>query len=292
MLYDIRLQLNYEYDSPVQGGRHLIRVRPGSIPGVQRVIAASLTCDPPPTQSSAFTDFFGNGVTTIAYSGAHEYLDVKLTARVMVEQTMPPADLSPTLIELRTEMAEIWSVAPDSPHHFLAVSRRIPSDPEIATYARQIMAPASSVFAKAMTLCNAINADFAYDSEATDVETSPAEAFALKKGVCQDFSQVMISGLRSLGIPAGYVSGFLRTNPPPGKPRLEGADAMHAWVRVWCGRTAGWIEFDPTNAMLAGPDHITIGHGRDYADIAPIVGVLKTSGSQEASQSVDVLRLE
>ena len=93
----------------------------------------------------------------------------------------------------------------------------------------------------------------------------------------------MIAGLRGVGIPAGYVSGFLRTIPPKGKPRLEGADAMHAWVRVWCGQHAGWLEFDPTNAMIAGADHITIGHGRDYSDISPIVGVLRTSGSQTAA---------
>ncbi|WDR04276.1 transglutaminase family protein [Devosia algicola] len=292
MLYDIRLQLHYEYDAPVQGGRHLVRVRPGAIANLQRVVAASLSFDPPPDQSSNFKDFFGNDVSTIAYSNAHEHLDVKLVARVMIEEPARPANLSPTLAVLQTEITELWSLAPDSPHHFLAASRRIPLDPEIAAYARPIMASHTSIFAKTMALCNAIHADFAYDSNATDVETTPAEAFALKKGVCQDFSQVMISGLRSLGIPAGYVSGFLRTNPPPGKPRLEGADAMHAWVRAWCGRAAGWIEFDPTNAMLAGPDHITIGHGRDYADIAPIVGVLKTTGSQETSQSVDVLRLE
>ncbi len=129
-----------------------------------------------------------------------------------------------------------------------------------------------------MDLCLAIHKDFKYDKDATKVDTGPVEAFALKRGVCQDFAHVMIAGLRGVGIPAGYVSGFLRTIPPKGKPRLEGADAMHAWVRVWCGQHAGWVEFDPTNAMLAGPDHITIGHGRDYADISPIVGVLRTSG--------------
>jgi len=102
----------------------------------------------------------------------------------------------------------------------------------------------------------------------------------------------MIAGLRGLGIPAGYVSGFLRTNPPAGQARLEGSDAMHAWVRVWCGQHMGWVEFDPTNAMIAGADHISIGKGRDYADVSPIVGVLRTHGSHETSQSVDVIRLE
>jgi transglutaminase-like putative cysteine protease len=143
-----------------------------------------------------------------------------------------------------------------------------------------------------MDFCLAIHRDFAYDRKATRVDTLATEAFALKRGVCQDFAHVMIAGLRGVGIPAGYVSGFLRTIPPKGKPRLEGADAMHAWVRAWCGQGAGWLEFDPTNAMAAGPDHIVIGYGRDYADISPIVGMLKTSGGHEATQSVDVVRVE
>lgn len=103
---------------------------------------------------------------------------------------------------------------------------------------------------------------------------------------------MMIAGLRGLDIPAGYVSGFLRTIPPPGQARLEGADAMHAWVRVWCGIQTGWLDFDPTNAMIAGADHISIGHGRDYADVSPIVGVLRTHGSHETRQSVDVVKVE
>jgi len=99
----------------------------------------------------------------------------------------------------------------------------------------------------------------------------------------------MIAGLRGLGVPAGYVSGFLRTIPPPGKERLEGADAMHAWVRVWCGRESGWLEFDPTNAIRAGDDHISVGYGRDYSDVAPVVGIVKIAGGQAIKQSVDVV---
>ncbi len=292
MLYDVRLALKYDYEAPVQGGRHLIRVAPVSIAGVQRVIAAGLSFDPKPQRKSTFTDFFGNSVTTISYHAPHDHLTIRLTARVQVEDTQPPADLSPNLAALRQEIARTWSVAPDSPHHFLAASPRAPLVPDISAYADSAAAGAASVRAAAMALCLAIHRDFTYDPRATDVETKPDEAFALRKGVCQDFAHVMIAGLRGLGIPAGYVSGFLRTIPPAGKPRLEGADAMHAWVRVWCGQHTGWIEFDPTNAMIAGPDHIGIGHGRDYADISPIRGVLRTHGSHETTQSVDVIRVE
>lgn len=292
MLYDVRLDLHYDYEASVHGDRHLVRVTPVSIPGIQRVIASSLSFDPRPEQEGNFVDFFGNPVTTIAYSGYHDHLDVRLTARVLVEDIEAPADLSPTLPALSQEVAGIWSLDAASPHHFLAPSPRVPIDPQITAYARKSCDRTLSVRAAAMDLCLSIHRDFKYDKDATKVDTGPSEAFALRRGVCQDFAHVMIAGLRGVGIPAAYVSGFLRTIPPKGKPRLAGADAMHAWVRVWCGQHAGWIEFDPTNAMLAGPDHITIGYGRDYADVSPIVGVLRTSGEHFAKQSVDVIRVE
>jgi transglutaminase-like putative cysteine protease len=292
MLYDVRLELHYDYEGFVHGDRHLIRVAPASIPGVQRVIASSIAFDPEPDTETNFTDFFGNLVTTIAYARYHDRLDVRLTARVGVEETAPSADLSPDLATLQRELAALWTLDGNSPHHFLAASPRAPLSKPITDYARQSLARTHSVRAAAMDLCLAIHRDFAYDRDSTDVDTTPLEAFQLRRGVCQDFVHVMIAGLRGIGIPAAYVSGFLRTIPPKGKPRLAGADAMHAWVRVWCGKHAGWVEFDPTNAMPAGPDHITIGHGRDYSDISPIVGVLRTSGRHETKQSVDVVRVE
>lgn len=292
MLYDISLELNYSYAGVVHGDRHHVRVLPVSLPARQRVVASSLRFDPRPDQRTAFTDFFGNAVSSIAYRNSHDHLDVRLTARVSVEESIPAADLSPTIQDLRAEIAGLWSLAPVSPHHFLSASPRVPLSHEITAYAMQSVGRTPSVQAAALDLCHAIHRDFTYDRDATRVDTSPIEAFALKRGVCQDYVHVMIAGLRGVGIPAGYVSGFLRTIPPQGQPRLEGADAMHAWVRVWCGRHTGWIEFDPTNAMLAGSDHVTIGHGRDYADISPIVGVLRTSGTHETRHAVDVMLVE
>ncbi len=292
MLYDVRLELHYDYDASVHGDRHLVRVAPISIPNVQRVIASSLSFDPRPQQETTFSDYFGNLVTTIAYTGYHDHLDVRLSARVQVEDLHNPVDLSPSIEGLKQELASLWSVAPESPQHFLAASPRVPFAPAITDYAQMSVANTQSIQAAALDLCLRIHGDFKYDKDATKVDTSPVEAFSLKRGVCQDFAHMMIAGLRGVGIPAGYVSGFLRTIPPKGKPRLEGADAMHAWVRVWCGQHAGWIEFDPTNAMLAGADHITIGHGRDYSDISPIVGVLRTSGDHSTKQMVDVVRVE
>lgn len=292
MLYDIRLELHYEYEGWVHGDRHHVRVLPVSLTGVQRVIAASLQFDPRPDQESSFQDFFGNSVTSIAYRDFHDHLDVRLSARVNVEDNATPADFSPSVAGLQVEIGETWSLAAEAPHHFLSASPRVPLSRDITAYARQSVERTSTVRAAALDFCLSIHSDFAYDKDATKVDTSPVEAFNLKRGVCQDFAHVMIAGLRGVGIPAAYVSGFLRTIPPEGQPRLEGADAMHAWVRVWCGVHTGWVEFDPTNALLAGPDHITIGYGRDYADISPIVGVLRTSGGHETKQSVDVVRVE
>lgn len=288
MLYDVRLKLDYDYDSPVAGGRHLLRVMPRTLSGVQRVVAASLSVEPAPVERGDRRDFFGNAVSTIAYRAPHEALEIAMTARVEVSRTGGGPAAAVPLSALPAEIGAVWSVAPDSPHHFTGPSDRVGREPAIAAYARERAGGAADVAAAVAALCLAVHRDFDYDAEATEVSTTPAEAFALRAGVCQDFAHVAIAGLRGLGIPAGYVSGFLRTKPPPGGPRLEGADAMHAWVRAWCGREAGWLEFDPTNAMAAGEDHIVIGYGRDYADVTPILGVFKTTGGQTATQSVDV----
>ncbi|TIT27796.1 MAG: transglutaminase family protein, partial [Mesorhizobium sp.] len=224
---------------------------------------------------------------SLAFRDAHDALDIRMSARVSVSRPEPGLDVSPNLQRLREELGSVRSLAPDSPHHFLAASDHAGIDAAITAYAKDSVA--GSTVATVMDLCNRIQRDFTYDGKATTVQTRASDAFGLKRGVCQDFSHIMIAGLRGLGIPAGYVSGFLRTIPPKGKPRLEGADAMHAWVKAWCGRDAGWQEFDPTNGMRASNDHITVGYGRDYSDVAPIVGVLKTTGGQAAEQAVDVI---
>ncbi|MER8828098.1 transglutaminase family protein [Mesorhizobium sp. M0938] len=287
MLYDIRLHLSYDYDAAAGGGRHQVRVLPPTLPGVQRVIAASLSFAPAPGERSDFSDFFGNSVTSIAFRDAHDGLDIRMSARVAVSRPEPGLDVSPDIHRLRKELDAVRSLSPDTPHHFLSDSDHAGVDAAISAYARG--SAGSSTVGTAMDLCNRIHRDFTYDGKATTVRTRASDAFSLRRGVCQDFSHIMIAGLRGLGIPAGYVSGFLRTIPPRGKPRLEGADAMHAWVKVWCGRDTGWQEFDPTNGMRASNDHITVGHGRDYSDVAPIVGVLKTTGGQVGEQAVDVI---
>lgn len=289
MLYDLSLHMGYTYDVPASGARHVIRLLPLSLPDRQRLIAGSVTVSPATDEKVSFIDFFGQQATSVLVRAPHDRLDIRMQARVMVEAPTMQADLSPTLDVLRKELADVWSVDPASPHHFIGASPRLPDEPVIAAYARETLKPGLTVREIAAALCTRIHRDFKYDGKATTVDTTPKEAFKLKRGVCQDFSHVMIVALRSLGIPAGYVSGFLRTIPPPGKERLEGADAMHAWVRVWCGEALGYVEFDPTNDIPAGSDHIVVGYGRDYSDVAPVIGVLKGYGNQKADQAVDVI---
>ena len=292
MDYDIRLLLHYDYAAPAAGGQHLARLLPVSLPGVQEVLSAELEFDPAPDGHGEFTDFFGNRVVRLAFTQAHEHLQARLHARVRVARTPPPLDLSPPPARLAGELARTWSLAPDSPHHFTAASPYVPLDAQVTAYAAESLRDAGNVLDTVRHLGRRLQRDFDYDTDATEVDTPVGEAFDMRAGVCQDFSHIMIAGLRGLGIPASYVSGFLRTIPPAGEARLEGADATHAWVRAWCGERMGWREFDPTNGIAAGDDHITIGYGRDYDDISPIAGVLKTRGAQQATQAVDVIPLE
>lgn len=289
MLYDLSLHMGYAYDVPASGARHLIRVLPLSLPDRQRLVAGSVTVSPSTDEKTTFIDFFGQQATSVLVRAPHDRLDIRMQARVMVEAPTMTADLSPTLDVLRQELVDIWSVDAASPHHFTGPSPRLPEEPQVAAYARETVKPGQTVREIATALCARIHKDFTYDPEATTVDSTPKDAFRVKRGVCQDFAHVMIVALRSLGIPAAYVSGFLRTLPPPGKERLEGADAMHAWVRVWCGEALGYIELDPTNNLPAGSDHIVVAYGRDYSDIAPVVGVIKGYGNQKAAQAVDVI---
>ncbi len=289
MLYDIGLTITYIYASPATGGRHMLRLKPAEIAGAQRRVSSWLDIQPPPTERRDFIDFFGNEATSVVFRETQKEIVFKVAARIERLARAPELDISPDLPRLREEIALWRDLGPGSPHHFLGPSPRLAPSPEITTYARSQIRPGMTVLDTVRSLGEALHRDLKYDSKATTVDTAPSEAFARRRGVCQDFAQIMIAGLRGIGIPAGYVSGFLRTEPPPGKPRLEGADAMHAWVRAWCGLELGWIEYDPTNSVAVGADHIEIGRGRDYGDVSPVLGVLRIAGSHTTEQAVDVV---
>jgi transglutaminase-like putative cysteine protease len=287
--YAIRQTSRYTYAGVVPFARHIVRLTPVTS-GPVEVESQRLIVDPAPEERSERIDFFGNGVLDIALEDPHATLDIVADAAVTVHPEAPldPA-ATPAWEDVRETAYMAHDLGPRSPVHFLFNSRLVPIDATIGFWAAQSFRPARPVLAGGLDLMRRIKSEFAYDPTATDVATPTRQAFELKRGVCQDFAHVMIAGLRWLGLPAGYVSGYLRTTPPPGRPRLEGADAMHAWVALWCGPEAGWQGLDPTNAIIAGVDHIPIAFGRDYADVSPIDGVIVAAGGHTLEVAVDVV---
>ncbi|PPD13629.1 MAG: transglutaminase [Methylobacterium sp.] len=289
MLYDIRLRMGYDFGKAAASGRQQLRIVPRSVPGRQRVIANVLELQPRPHERVDSMDFFGNSVVETAYRAVKGGLSLHLQARIERDFTPPTLDLSPKLEGFDALVRRQRSLGPRSPHHFTGPSPRLPPDPAIREYARRKTQGSMTVLEAATALNQALYDDMRFDPDATHVDTPATEAFANRHGVCQDFTHIMITALRALGVPAGYVSGFLRTHPPEGQARLEGADAMHAWVMAWCGEEAGWVELDPTNGIAVASDHVVVAVGRDYGDVAPVSGVLKLSGKQVITQAVDVI---
>lgn len=292
MLYDIGLKISYAYQSPVAGGRHVLCMTPADMAG-QRAITSLLDVTPAPDERIARTDFFGNTVVEVAFHTQHSEVEFRLRSRVERKVQDISEDSSTALGDLAQEIAGIRSLAGDSPHHFLADSPRVRVRGLFRDYALEQITPETvSTLAVVEAIGKAIDRDMTYEPGSTQVDTPPEEAFARRRGVCQDFTHIMIACLRGIGVPAAYVSGFLRTIPPEGQPRLEGADAMHAWVRAWCGERLGWVEYDPTNGIWVSDQHVVVGYGRDYGDVAPVRGVVRTSGTQTSKQAVDVAPLE
>ncbi|AKI01664.1 transglutaminase-like enzyme, predicted cysteine protease [Hoeflea sp. IMCC20628] len=288
MLYDIRLTIDYDFQAPAAGARQILRAMPMVIEGRQRLIAGSVDVDPQPAMLAEREDFFGNRLTEMAFNEPHSNIVMALRARVEVTSGAEPRAASVDLPSLARAIEAETDLGPRSPLHFLAASSYARPDAAIAKWARHHLRTGEPCADIVAGLGLALHREMRFDADATTVDTPAAEAFANRHGVCQDFTHIMIIALRSLGIPSGYVSGYLRTLPPPGQERLEGADAMHAWVSAWCGPGVGWVEYDPTNATFAGTDHIVVGYGRDYADVAPVRGAMRTAGGQTSNQSVDV----
>jgi transglutaminase-like putative cysteine protease len=212
-----------------------------------------------------------------------------LAARVAVDALDEPLPLTtPAWEAVREEAFAASGISPLSPTHFLYPSRLVSLDPEIRDYTRDSFPPGRPVLDAAIELNDRFKTDIVYEIGATTVTTTPPMSFALRRGVCQDFAHIMISGLRGIGLPAGYVSGYLRTLPRPDATRVQGVDAMHAWVLLWCGSATGWMGLDPTNAVFASEEHVMLAIGRDYTDVAPIDGVIVGSGEQWIDVSVNV----
>ena len=289
MIYEVRHLTTYAYGRPVPFSRCILRLLPREDVG-QRVEHNELTISPRPSERSDTLCFFGNPMTTISITRPHKELKIEMRARVIVTRPQPPlAGLTRPWEAVRELAIGSADLGPRSPAHHIFASRLVPPSPEVVAYAATDFPTGRPVLEAAAALMRRIRREFTYDPKATEVSTPLADAFRARHGVCQDFAHIMIAGLRGLGLPAAYVSGYIRTIPPEGQPRLEGADASHAWVNLWCGPETGWIGLDPTNDLVVGDDHIVTALGRDYADVAPVDGVVIGPGSQKIGIAVDVI---
>jgi transglutaminase-like putative cysteine protease len=289
MIYAISHRTTYSYEKSVGFARCVLRLTPATSI-TQTLLDSSVTVSPEPSAIVAGRGPFGEGTQTIVVDKAHRELVITANSRVDVDAGIEPDSANSAPWEdVRRQAFGTRILGADGPAAYLYPSRRTPTVAAITDYARTSFTTGCPVMVATTQLMTRIYADFKYDPDATTVSTPVAQSFEARRGVCQDFAHMMVSGLRGLGLSAAYVSGYLRTNPPPGRARLAGADATHAWVSVWCGEGCGWIGFDPTNAVLARNDHIVLAVGRDYSDVAPIDGIVLGPGDQTLKVEVDVV---
>ncbi len=292
MIYDIRHVTTYSYESPVSFARCSLRLEPRTGDG-QQLVSHSVDIRPRPAERTVRRDFFGTHTESVLIETAHRSLRIDSRSRVSVSRQVLGRDApSPSWEDVRDVAFEASSLGPSSPVGYVFASSLVPVQAPVTAYAAASFPSGGGVVAGAVDLMHRIRTEFKYDPKATVISTPLKEVFEKRHGVCQDFAHVMIAGLRGLGLPAAYVSGYLRTIPPPGQPRLQGADATHAWVSVWCGDAIGWIGFDPTNDILVGNDHIILAVGRDFSDVSPVDGIIVGSRKQKLGVAVDVLLVE
>jgi transglutaminase-like putative cysteine protease len=287
MNYRITHRTTYEYAEPVAVSHHAARIEPRGTAAQSRT-DWRIAITPEPAVQVQRPDFFGNRVCFFAIQQLHDKMEVTATSVVSVgKRLVPPAEQTEPWEQVARRYRD--PVAPESIKAFQFVfgSPLVPLQPEFAEYARASFPAGRPLLAGVLELNRRIFADFAYDPVATTVATPLVAVWEKRRGVCQDFAHIAIACLRSLGLPASYVSGYLRTLPPPGKPRLVGADATHAWFSVHCPGN-GWVDFDPTNNCLPSDEHITVAYGRDFSDVSPVMGLLTGGGSHVVKVAVDV----
>jgi transglutaminase-like putative cysteine protease len=246
---------------------------------------------PQPTVLERRIDYFGNHVTSFAIQEPHTKLVVTAVSKVHVAPLAPIApDETASWETVRDHLRSPQSARNLEACQFTFDSPHVKCSEGLKDYAAQSFTPNRPILAAALELTERIHREFRYDKTATTVSTPLEDVLRLRRGVCQDFAHLEIGALRSLGLAARYISGYLLTLPPPGQPRLIGADASHAWITVYCG-DAGWVDLDPTNNLIPSTSHISLAWGRDYSDVCPINGVFIGGGQHGMNVWVDVLPL-
>ena len=287
MKYRVRHSTRYTYASPVDLASHMLHLSPRALPG-QTLLKTSIKAAPHAMRRTVAKDHFGNEVTWLFLDQRHAKFEVVAESLVDVSFPPPPdAAATPPWEQVATEARAggdgAWQASEfifDSPHAAADVSA--------GDYTNQFFPPGRPILSALLALNAGINRDFAFKSGITGIATTVADVVRQRAGVCQDFSHMMISGLRCLGLPAKYVSGYIRTKPPPGGTKRLGSDQSHAWVSAWLGRTHGWIDLDPTNDLVVHEEHVVLAWGRDYSDISPVRGIILGGGKHKLKVGVDL----
>lgn len=287
MIYHVSHRTTYKYAYPVTVGNHVACLKPRSFAGNQ-VMRSCLRIHPTPVTLAERTDYFGNLLCIFTVQEPHKELTVEAQSEVLIDSGQPraPSD-SPAWEESARPLADIHSAEALAACQFQFESPRVTKRPEFSAYALQSFTPGRPMREALLELTSRIHKDFRFDSKATNVRTPTEEVFQKRHGVCQDFAHVQIACLRSINVAARYVSGYLRTYPPPGRPRLVGADASHAWISAYC-RGLGWLDMDPTNDVAPTDGHVTLAWGRDYGDVSPLRGLILGGGRHTLNVEVDI----
>jgi transglutaminase-like putative cysteine protease len=290
MRYSIDHKTAYNYAVPVHQSYHLLHLAPREVPN-QEIIRHRLSVEPAPGIRWDGTDYFGNPYSVLNMEDEHGQLVVKSESVIDVNPSDPVDILqSASWQELANRSFTTEPQTNKDIWPFAAASRHAHPLPELADYAMESFPAKRPVMECVRELTTRIFNDFTFDPSATDVSTPVATVLEQRRGVCQDFAHLQIAALRSLNLPARYVSGYILTHPPEGQVKLQGADASHAWISTWAPE-CGWIDFDPTNDLIPHGEHITIAYGRDYDDVSPISGVLLGGGAHSVDVAVDVIAL-
>ncbi len=287
MIYQVTHRTTFTYTQPVAISNHVLRLTPRTYPR-QRSLRSIIVIDPVPSGRSDGKDYFGNSLTHLTIQTPHSVLVVE--AQTLVDVLKPESihvDQSPPWDQVTQQLQESTDTTKLDAQQFLYDSPYVTIDDATFEFVRECFPPGRPILAGVMDLTSRIFREFTYKGGVTDVSTPVQEVLASRNGVCQDFAHLEIAALRSLGLPARYISGYLLTHPPEGQEKLVGADASHAWLSTWCP-DVGWVDFDPTNNCMPSGEHITLAWGRDYGDVSPINGFMVGGGQHTPTVSVDV----
>jgi transglutaminase-like putative cysteine protease len=291
MIYKIVHRTTYKYKYLVSVGTHVACLKPRALPHHQ-LAHSELRIQPRPATRTERVDFFGNRLCFFTIQEPHRELVVEARSEVIMDGNGAPWPQLPLPWEEAVKVVpNDHSPAGLEAYQFGFESPRIRVRPEFASYALQSFTPRRPMPEALLDLTARIHKDFRFDSKATSVRTPIEEVFKKRRGVCQDFAHLQIACLRSLNLAARYVSGYLRTYPPPGQPRLVGADASHAWVSAYCPGI-GWLDVDPTNNLVPSTGHVTLAWGRDYGDVSPLRGLILGGGAHKLQVGVDMEPLD